>query len=250
MKKFSLVCILLIVSNLSSQNQKKHMKVIYDFMMNISEKKKFESELHIRDGYSIFLWGNHKREVSFKEEDSNYDFEVSVHEGDSIGSYNITNIAKETIISRTLWFNKEVLQIKENIPKLKWEILEDEKQIGNFNCQKAKTEFRGRTYFAWFTLEIPTNIGPWKFHGLPGLILNITDLEGEVNLYAKKIINLPKEDMPKLPEEEHREISVKEYAELQNNLGKELKKKLMAKLPRGAEVDISSYDTLERFENK
>lgn len=250
MKTFSLICILLITMNNYSQSKKGYLKVSYDFEMNFNEEKKFESTLYIFDDKSIFLWGNHMRESSFEENGTGKDFIISVYEGDSIGSYTRTNISDNTLISRTLWINKEVLQIKENIPKLKWEILKDEKQIGNFNCQKAKTEFRGRTYFAWFTSDVPTSFGPWKFHGLPGLILSITDLEREVNLYAKVIVNVPKEEIPKLPKEEHLEISVKEYAELQNNLGKELKKKLMAKLPRGAEVDISSYDTLERFENK
>lgn len=34
----------------------------------------------------------------------------------------------------------------------------------------ATTQFRGLTYTAWFALDIPINEGPWKFHGLPGLI--------------------------------------------------------------------------------
>lgn len=38
--------------------------------------------------------------------------------------------------------------------------------------------FRGRSYKAYFTNDIPITIGPWKFNGLPGLIVYIEDEQG------------------------------------------------------------------------
>ena len=58
-----------------------------------------------------------------------------------------------------------------------WEILPDTMTILGYNAQKATTSFRGRDYVAWFTMEIPISNGPWKFTGLPGLILNIADTQ-------------------------------------------------------------------------
>jgi GLPGLI family protein len=57
----------------------------------------------------------------------------------------------------------------------KWEIKSDTSTVLSYPCQKAITTFRGRTYEAWFTTDIPINNGPWKFGGLPGLILKISD---------------------------------------------------------------------------
>lgn len=54
----------------------------------------------------------------------------------------------------------------------------DNDTILGYHCMLATTQFRGRTYSAWFALDIPINDGPWKFHGLPGLILKVEDSKG------------------------------------------------------------------------
>ena len=54
---------------------------------------------------------------------------------------------------------------------------EDPTKILGYTCQKALGEFRGRKYIAWFTSDIPLSDGPWKFCGLPGLILAVQDTE-------------------------------------------------------------------------
>lgn len=83
---------------------------------------------------------------------------------------------------------KEYFSVYEKIPEMKWEFLEEEKMINNYKCKKAKTHFRGRTYIVWYTEEIPISIGPWKFNGLPGLILSVEDSKEIYKWYATKII--------------------------------------------------------------
>ncbi len=70
--------------------------------------------------------------------------------------------------------------IKEKTPVIDWEFLDEQKEIGGYACQRAKGNFGGRTYYVWFTMEIPFSLGPWKLHGLPGLILEATDEKKEV----------------------------------------------------------------------
>ena len=75
----------------------------------------------------------------------------------------------------------------ESIPKQVWKILNQRKQILNYSCQAATTTYLGRTYTAWFAPAIPIHEGPWKFSGLPGLILDVSDSRGH---YVFKCIGL------------------------------------------------------------
>ena len=63
----------------------------------------------------------------------------------------------------------------EPTPKQNWQISNETKTIVGYQCQKATCSFRGRNYTAWFAVDIPLSFGPWKFCGLPGLILKVQD---------------------------------------------------------------------------
>jgi len=58
-----------------------------------------------------------------------------------------------------------------------WTILNDTMTVAGYICQKAICDYRGRSYEAWFAPEIPISEGPWKFFGLPGLIMKVYDTE-------------------------------------------------------------------------
>ena len=60
-------------------------------------------------------------------------------------------------------------------PNFNWKILTEKEKIGSYDTQKATTEYGGRKWTAWFTTDIPFPDGPYKFSGLPGLIVKIED---------------------------------------------------------------------------
>ncbi len=75
--------------------------------------------------------------------------------------------------------------IKDDLPVQDWELISGEtKTILGYKCKKAKLKFRGSEFTAYYTSAIPTTFGPWKFGGLPGLILEAT-LDGNSNFYWK-----------------------------------------------------------------
>lgn len=64
--------------------------------------------------------------------------------------------------------------------KIDWNITEDTMTIEGMLCTKATGRFRGRNWIAWFAPELPFESGPWKLHGLPGLIVDAHDDKNEV----------------------------------------------------------------------
>ena len=60
-----------------------------------------------------------------------------------------------------------------------WKIEPETMKIDKYTAQKATADFGGRKWTAWFTSEIPVSDGPYKFGGLPGLILKVEDEKGD-----------------------------------------------------------------------
>lgn len=92
------------------------------------------------------------------------------------------NIIYKNYVSKKLTLNENLgmfnYSIQESIPTIDWKIQSDTMHILNYSCQKAICQFRGRNYEAWFTPDINISEGPWKFSGLPGLILKVTESKG------------------------------------------------------------------------
>lgn len=80
-------------------------------------------------------------------------------------------------------------------PQFNWKILPETVKIGDYNTQKAQMKYGGRTWNAWFTTDIPLQDGPYKFSGLPGLIVKIEDTNGNYSfdLMQSKKIDAPAE---------------------------------------------------------
>lgn len=119
--------------------------------------------------------------------------------------------------------------VKDTFNNFTWQIEKGHKKILNYNCTKAITNFRGRNYEAWFSEEIPIPNGPWKFCGLPGLILEIYDTERIYNfeltgINLKADINLDEIKIP-LAYQEDNPINYDEFLKIFRDKEKELEAK-------------------------
>jgi len=175
--KLKLLFILLAISfNLKSQNQ----RFLYEYK-SVSDsliRDKIESELmalDVSDKFSKFYsYDNFKYDSISK---SNVDKGISDSNLKIKKSKNSFIVIKDYPDFAVLMISR-MGQIKYNVKDdriIKWKILPENDMLENFKIQKAETEFAGRKWTAWFTTEIPIQEGPYKFRGLPGLILKIYD---------------------------------------------------------------------------
>lgn len=71
------------------------------------------------------------------------------------------------------WFRYE-----EEMPSFDWELTDSVATVLGYECQSARCKFRGREWTVFYTEDIPLTDGPWKLHGLPGLIMKASDADG------------------------------------------------------------------------
>ncbi len=76
---------------------------------------------------------------------------------------------------------------EDTLHPMRWSLSDEIKTIDSFECRKADTWFRGRFYTAWYTVDIPIPNGPWKMGGLPGLIIELRELSGDMHFMLESI---------------------------------------------------------------
>ena len=112
----------------------------------------------------------------------------------------IDYIVEKDLIKNITYFKTRLgrdLYTYEEDRKMDWKILPETVKIGEYEAQKAETTFAGRKWYAWFTQDIPFQDGPYKFKGLPGLIVKLEDSNGDYSFdlqQSKKISEFPNFD--------------------------------------------------------
>ena len=81
----------------------------------------------------------------------------------------------------------QVLTYKEPVMG-NWKLIDEAKVINTMNCKKATVTYKGRNWIAWYSSEIPLPYGPYKFSGLPGLIIKISDEKNEYDFELVKSV--------------------------------------------------------------
>jgi GLPGLI family protein len=106
------------------------------------------------------------------------------------------------------------LRYEEKIQPFGWKLGTERKTILGHECQRATCHWRGRDYVAWFAPDIPIRRGPWKFGGLPGLILKIYDTR---HLYTFEAVGIEKGSFPiwQYPKEEYKKSTRRQTWKLQ-----------------------------------
>lgn len=138
------------------------------------------SEMRLDIGEKVTCFYDRTKQVkdslmSVKAQSGNYDFSDLPKGGRFPFSY-YKNYPAEGKSMQIEAVGTENYQCTEKIEIPDWQIVPDSTaDIIGYHCQMAKTKYKGRTWYAWYTEDIPMQEGPWKLCGLPGLILKAYD---------------------------------------------------------------------------
>ncbi|WP_299182310.1 GLPGLI family protein [uncultured Chryseobacterium sp.] len=89
-------------------------------------------------------------------------------------------------------FNDLYFVFKDNL-KTDWKINNRTSDFKGYKVQEASIELEGRKWVALFAPEIPILIGPYKFSGLPGLILKVSSEDGDYSFEMVELIKYTSE---------------------------------------------------------
>jgi len=92
---------------------------------------------------------------------------------------------KDSIIYKETTGKGSPFFVGEPLNQFTWKLTGKSKTILKYNCQEATTTYRGRDYIAYFTTKIPFKAAPWKFHGLPGVLLAVKTSDNSIKIQVR-----------------------------------------------------------------
>lgn len=222
MKKLLFLFSLLFSLHYFPQNMKTDFLVSYNVEYPIYKQKNTEQFL---------LFINSKENISYYKSTNQYVLDSLKTNGKINNGDFMTGLNYKTALGEEVVRKKDIFTVYENTVdaktrylepvSLKWIILKDTRNYSGYKTRKAYTYAYGRKWIAWYAESLPLNYGPYKFSGLPGLIINMYDEKAEyfftLTMFKKKSksIQLPKD---------------KNYKELTKKKAKEVKYNAMSNL--------------------
>lgn len=162
------------------------------------------------------------------------------------------NVKENRFVNQTEIFGKQFL-VKDTLTKRNWKLGSETKNIGEYTCFNAtfeeeyttqtvtesnemETVTKNRTTTAWYTPQIPVNIGPDSFQGLPGLILEIND--GDLTLVCTKIVLNPKESFEIKVPTKGKEVTQEKFDDIMEKKSKEMMEQVQSRRKDGDNIII------------
>ena len=96
------------------------------------------------------------------------------------------SIKEKKLFQNNSVFSKKYF-VTDSLCNFSWTLTEETTTILNQKCLSATTHFRGRDYVAFYAPALVYNDGPWKFCGLPGLILSVKSKDNYLSIVASEL---------------------------------------------------------------
>lgn len=232
--------LLLNTLNFSFGQENQNIQAYYTYI-NYGTNQKYDIKLFTDNTKAISIFNKKKRDsVSINEEDESVNFNKEYY--DEEGKQFFIDLNKQQLIFRDFVYDGEdkAVLVSEKLPNLKWILKNETKTVGTYQCYLAELCFRGRIFNVWYYTKINTPFGPWKFHGLPGLIISVKSKDKNIFMNLDKVIISKNKNIEIVKPSNGEEITFDKYKEYKKNEVQEFVKKLQSKLPRGARVTINN----------
>lgn len=224
-----LIILTFLASYFAGSQQDIH-KATYDVVFANNSTTKSKGELFIKDNTSVYY-------PSFtyitKETEGNI-IDLKFPESDKYKAF-IFKSAHEMYFQEYMVGQVALVEDDNAIALNDWIFTKETKLLGNYQCEKAIGEFRGRDYEIWFYRNNRIVGAPWKFTNIPGLVVFAKAMDGFVS-YSLSSLN---SDMEKTnmfePNQSVYSLSLEQYIKKKEKEESELAKKVLTStLPRGA----------------
>lgn len=202
MKKLGIIALAIFIQNVSAQTN----RFVYQVTMkpdaeNKTDIKTENAYLDISPEKSLFYSENRiKRDSIMQKAFQGGGGRATISRDQMEGLRTNINysVEKDKTNQKTYFkdrIGRDIYSYEEDRP-INWKISSETRKIGEYKVQKAETDFAGRKWTAWFTTDLPYQDGPYKFGGLPGLIVKVEDDKGEYSFDLMK--NYKIAEMPTL----------------------------------------------------
>ena len=146
---------------------------------------------------------------------------------------------KEIKVKYRLILNGGVLCYDDRYPSFEWKFSADAPvEIMGYSCGKATVSFAGREYTLFYTMDIPLPYGPYKFCGLPGLILKVEDSRG---MYIWEAFSIVKSSAPMNVYTYEKEIKCSRQ-DADKTIGRMMRKPLTFLSSSGSKIMVARSD--------
>ena len=225
-----------------------HLKVSYTQSYNYDFEEKHYLELYInaKSNASTQITHYEKIDRSSKKKDANSDITGTIDRKVKF-NYLLLDLNKKNI-QMYYDFARRFYEIEDSFPEIKWQLVNESKEINIIKVQKAIGKYRGKKWEVWFAPSIPYSFGPWKLNGLPGLIIAAKDENNNNYFQLNKIEYDSKCIICDIPEKlVDGKITQKDFLLLQDDLLNNLGKSMSRNMTLGGEK-INFLDLETEFE--
>lgn len=237
MKRLSLLSLLLGLSfGMLFAQSARQVRLTYEYV-NIGLNERRTVTLLATNNESLTTFSAKDSLETSREEKNDFNLEADDETGRQVYKNTATNqIVFRDFIPLNGKFTPCI--VRETMNPLKWNFTSQTRKIGVYTCKLAEVSFRGRVYRVWFSNDLPVSHGPWKFHGLPGGVVEIRSADENIAFALQKVETVS--SLPITIPTEGTEVTMEEYVAVKQNEIKEFIKALSARLPRGAQIDVVS----------